>query len=222
MEPFECEREGGVGRKADPVRGHADRTQQVARPRIANGKKRGRLANTAREAPGMRGIQRAEPEPVEREWSAGERREHGRPRVKADPAVLRRQEGARVHPPVVLKEAAAADDHEIALPHLVGDRRRILPRHRVHAMPIARVIRIAGDHDEPWRRLERAQPREERGENGLIPGVAETVVAGDESRRAAHRRPRTIGKSVTPLSLSQERSGGNPRLQPICSGERWR
>ena len=172
-----------VGGDRDPFRLDARSDQEIARRRVADRQERGGLAHAAHHPPGLRRGERADAEPDERERFALEGRQDGGSGVEADAVVVGRQEAGRVDSPVVLEEAAAPDEDEVAVPRGARDRREVAPGDRLDAVAALRVGGISRDHDGAGRRRMRVQSVQDGREDRLVAGVAEAVVAGDEDAR---------------------------------------
>ena len=180
------EEERGIGRDRGRGAGNAHLREQRARGLIADGDPGGAGGDRAHDAPRRLRGERAETEAVEAVGLARGGGERGGTRVERDAAVPGGQEGSGVDAGIVLEEAAASDHHEVAAANGLGDRQWIPPEHGIDAVPQPRLAGVSRDDDEARGRAARGEPRDERRQDRLVAGVAETVVPGDEDG-ALHR-----------------------------------
>ena len=182
----EGETECRIGRDDHALGRHAEADQGPQRLRVAHRDAGGEKRNRARELAAGLAREGTDAHAIEEQRLALERGEERRPGIVREAGRRAREDGVRIESPVVVEEAASAEQHEVGAR---GGRLLCLgvaPRDRLDAVGDRGRFRISGNDDGLQVGLERPQRHEHRGENCLVSGVAEAVVAGDEDASGAH------------------------------------
>ena len=170
------ESECGIGRDPDLGGRHADSFQYRLGLPVADRNGMGAFRNEPGELDAAPGIERPHAHGVEHHGLAVQRGQDGRPGVISHAPMAAGEERIRVHAPIVVEQAAAADHHQVGRLHRAVDGGHIVPGHCFHTVGGDGLSGIAGGHHHAQVRPSCSKLRQGGGQNGFVAGIAEAVV----------------------------------------------